>query len=123
MGGFLALLLFKEKNCGIWTVCFTSCSISRRYNHALATIEASCYGTTALQRLVRMSKHSIGTGFTCDRRKAKVLRREFIAFLEWASIEHAQNLPSNAVGNIGNELESIKKGANYEAIIATRDNV
>lgn len=76
----------------------------------------------ALQRLVRMRKHSVGTGFTGDRRKAKVLRREFIALLEWASIEHAQNLPSNAVGNIGKELESIKKGADYEAIIAIRDD-
>ena len=71
---------------------------------------------------MRMRKHSIGTGFTGDRRKAKVLRREFTALLEWASIEHVQNLPSYAVGNIGNELESIKKWADYEVIIAIREN-
>ena len=69
---------------------------------------------------MRTREHSIGTGFAGDRRKAKVLRREFTALLEWASIEHVQNLPSNAVGNIGNELESIKKWADYKAIIAVR---
>lgn len=67
---------------------------------------------------MRTREHSIRTDFTGDRRKAKVLRREFTALLEWASIEHVQNLPSNAVGNIGNELESIKKWADYKAIIA-----
>lgn len=84
-------------------------------------IEASCYCTRALHRLMRMEKYSVGTGFTSERSKAKVLCREFTALLEWASIEHAQNLPGNAVRNIGNELESIKKGADYEAIVPIRE--